>query len=213
MRVKITVSNPPTRAAALLRFSAIAWHLLAALSCTFDEASEQGRLTGSADSDSTLSEAFPLRNLIVGACELTHSVADISACNGWDELYACVAEHCELAACKKICANHIACAADATDRCDLAERCPKTPACDTCVLSVEACGIAPCESMFRCATPSAAGACSRLGACCMSQANPVACSTWQDRAARILGDPGCQDFLDDPGFLKAYANDPPCTPQ
>jgi hypothetical protein len=46
----------------------------------------------------------------------------------------------------------------------------------------------------------------------VKQVNPTACSGWHQRAAALLGDPGCQSLIDDPGFLRAYVNDPPCTP-
>lgn len=155
---------------------------------------------------------FPIRNLIVGACELTHAVADPSMCTGWDEIYECVAENCELAACERTCADYIACAEPLPDRCNLGTTCPKSDACDKCVYSVEACAIEPCELLFRCATPSADGACARLNACCQKQMDPLGCQTWHDRAAQILGDEGCQTFIDDPGFLSAYVNNPPCMP-
>lgn len=158
---------------------------------------------------------FPIRNLIVGACELTHAVPDASTCTGWDQVYECVGRNCEgLAACAQTCADFLACAAKVSDPCNLAGACPKTVACTQCTLSVEACGQAPCEPLFRCAMPTAdlRGACSRLESCCAKQTDPLACMTWHDRAASVLGDPGCQMFIDDPGFLKAYVNDPPCTP-
>ena len=158
---------------------------------------------------------FPIRNLLVGACEGTHAVPDPSTCTGWDEIYECSARNCELAACEKTCAEYIACAGAAPDACNVSDICPRTSECHQCTLDVEACTTAPCERLFRCATPSSGegGACERLNACCMKQTNPLGCTTWVERAGALLGDPGCQSLLiDDPGFLKAYVNDPPCTP-
>jgi hypothetical protein len=174
-----------------------------------------GQAAGAAGSPSRPIAKFPIRNLIVGACESTHAVPDPSTCTGWDALYECTAQHCPLAACEKSCANFLACAGAAPNPCDLKNTCPTTNECSECTLAVEACATPNCESLFRCATPSSGhgGACDSLNACCVKQTNPLGCSTWVQRAGALLGDAGCQMLLiDDPGFLKAYVNDPPCTP-
>jgi hypothetical protein len=173
-----------------------------------------GGKAGAGGSPSRPIAKFPIRNLIVGACELTHAVPDPSTCTGWDAIYECAARNCELAACEKTCAGFVACAGAAPDPCDVRDSCPASDACLDCTLSVEACATAPCESLFRCAMPSTDrnGACNRLNACCLKQTSPLACSLWHERAAAILGDAGCQMFIDDPGFLNAYVSDPPCVP-
>lgn len=156
---------------------------------------------------------FPIRNLLAGACELTQAVPDPSTCMGWDEVYECVAADCELAECEELCADHVKCAGAAPDPCDVETACPRSDACDKCQYSVKACAIAQgCELMFRCAMPSADGACSRLNTCCLKQNDPLECSAWHDRISLTQGDAGCDVFINDPGFLRAYVNDPPCVP-
>jgi hypothetical protein len=153
---------------------------------------------------------FPLRNLIIGGCELTRVVPDTSMCTGWDELYECVARNCELAACEQACADYVACAGAAPDPCNVEGSCPMSVECDACAYSLKACGVEPCQLLLRCATPSPNGACSRLTACCQTQMDPAACMAYVDRSAQILGDPVCQMFIDDPGVRDTFFNNPPC---
>ena len=174
-----------------------------------------GSTGGTAGSRSKPTVRLPNRNLILGACDVAQLVPDVSTCTGWDAVYECASSNCPVAECEKTCAEYIACAGAAPDQCNVRDTCPSSPECRQCILDVEACATAPCESLLRCAAPTSGrgGACARLNACCVKQTNPLGCTTWVERAELLLGDVGCQSILiDDPGFLMAYVNDPPCTP-
>jgi hypothetical protein len=165
---------------------------------------------GSGASPNAPGTVFPMRNLLLGGCVLMRAVADPTMCTGWDELYECAAQNCDLDACEKTCADYAACAGAAPDACNVEATCPKSEECDACSYTALQCAIDPCALLVRCATPSADGPCNKLSAYCQTQMDPTSCLAYLDRVAQLLGDEGCQALIDDQSALDTYFNDPPC---
>jgi hypothetical protein len=147
----------------------------------------------------------------LGLCNVHKLATDPSQCTGYDPLLVCVKAQCGFDACRATCQDYVQCLAGLDDPCPGFTSCSRTDACTRCTGEFQACAMTPkCFGIYSCATATPGGTCSKLEACCATQRSPLACTSFMSAASGLRGDQGCDMLLHDPGFLRAYASDPPC---
>lgn len=150
--------------------------------------------------------------VLAGACETMRIAADASKCVGLEQLVSCSNEKCDLATCMATCQEYLECVTSADQPCTVAQRCGRSVECSLCMSSVQTCSLAvTCFGLYSCATTTPGGACSKLQACCATQRMPFGCNMLALSAGMLRGDEECEKLTQNPGFVKVYASDPPCS--
>jgi hypothetical protein len=153
---------------------------------------------------------LPVEAIFLGVCVALSIATDATMCRGIDTYLDCSSKQCDLQACSALCKEHLQCIAEATDRCPADTACPESDECLACHRSVLACTIQHCQGILKCATPTAGGPCAKVEECCKTQRDPTNCRGWLESQSQLAGDEGCAMLLKSSGFLRVYANDPPC---
>ena len=156
-------------------------------------------------------ERLAMEALLAGVCQARQSVPNPEQCKGLDEFVACSRRHCPLGECEQICKPFLDCVNAAPDQCRATSMCPADNPCLNCIAMRLVCVWGDhCGGVFSCGTSGPDGACARLEKCCLTQNDPTECNGWLKNQRNLAGDEGCDSLIRDPGFVKAYANDPPC---
>ena len=167
-----------------------------------------------AASGSNVASGAPARHppeaFVLGVC-LAEAQQPNVPCTGLDAALDCARSQCSVTACLATCSEFVQCAQASDDECAASLTCHADQPCLDCIASNLVCVWADrCRGLFQCGAAATNGACAKLEACCMQQSNPTPCLGWVMGARMLSGDPSCQMFIDDPGFVAAYAHEGNC---
>lgn len=155
---------------------------------------------------------LPPEALVLGVCQVQSLNPGGTSCTGLDDVIECARDHCNVGDCVNACNDFLQCVQAAEDECPATARCPNHQACLNCIAENVVCAWSgACAGLFKCGSTTDGGACDKLEACCMLQSNRTACLGFVQGARMFSGDPVCEMFIHEPGFLKAYASEVPCT--